>query len=308
MRSEPGALVAYLFPGQGSQAVGMGRELYEAEPIARALWEEADGLLGFRLSKLAFDGPEAELQRTQNAQPALLVASIAALRVFSARGMLEEPAYLAGHSLGEYSALVAAGSLTYPDALRLVRLRGELMAAEGDRVGGAMSAVIGLDPDTLAEVCAAEGVDVANYNSPEQSVISGPADAVARAGARAKASGARRVLALPVSGAFHSELMRPVAGAFAGQIASTPIQSPAIPVVGNVRAQPLRSVDEVRRELVEQLYSPVRWLHSLQYMAAAGVTHFVEIGTGKVLTGLVKRTLPEATGVNSDSMSLPVNG
>jgi [acyl-carrier-protein] S-malonyltransferase len=296
---------AWIFPGQGSQAVGMGRDLYASEPAARALWDEADALLGFGLSRLAFEGPELELRRTEHAQPALLVAGLVQLAVLQDRGALSPPRCLAGHSLGEYTALAAAGSLTFSDALRLVRARGELMAAEGERVGGAMSAVFGLAPEQLASLCAEEGADIANLNSPEQTVISGGAEAVARAGERAKAAGARRVTPLPVSGAFHSRLMRPAAGAFGARMAEVPVAPPTAPVIGNVHAAPLSSPEEIRRELEEQLYSPVNWVGSMRRMWELGAREYIEIGPGKVLTGLARRVLPGATASSAESLLAP---
>ncbi len=304
----PSNLTAYLFPGQGSQSVGIGRDLARTESTARLLWEEADQTLGFALSTLAFEGSADELQATENAQPALLAASIATLRVLTGRGVLDAPAFLAGHSLGEYTALVAAQSLTFADALRLVRTRGELMAAAGRRAPGAMAAVMGLAPETVAAACSAEGVDVANYNSPEQTVISGEAAAIGRAIEHIKQEGARRVVPLPVSGAFHSRLMRPLAEEFSGAVNGVAIDEPNVPVVCNVSATPLTSAEHVRRELVEQLYSPVGWVRTLEFLRDAGVGRYVEVGPGKVLTGLTKRTLPGATVASSDGLLTAVGG
>jgi len=286
----------------------MGRDLARTESVARRLWEEADQTLGFALSTLAFEGPADQLQATENAQPALLVASIATLRVLTGRGVLGAPAFLAGHSLGEYSSLVAAQSLTFADALRLVRTRGALMAAAGKCVDGAMAAVMGLVPEEVAAACAAEGVDVANYNSPEQTVISGEAAAVGRAVERIKQAGARRVVPLAVSGAFHSRLMRPLAEEFAGALKDVAIAEPKMPVVCNVSATPLTSADAVRRELVEQLYSPVSWVRTLEFLRDASVWRYVEIGPGNVLAGLAKRTLPGATVATSDGLLTAVGG
>jgi len=286
----------------------MGLELYEAEPAARAVWAEADASLAFALSSLAFHGPEDELQLTQNAQPALLAAGVAAHRVLTARGVVAPPAYLAGHSLGEYTALVAACCLRFSDAVRLVRRRGELMAEAGERSGGAMSAVIGLDADELAELCEREGVDVANYNSPDQSVISGMPDAVARAGEAARAAGARRIVPLAVSGAFHSRLMAPVAERFAEELASVEVAPPAVPVVGNVHAVPLETEAAVRAELLAQLYSPVRWVQTIEFLVARGVEHYIELGPGKVLAALVRKTAPGVVVESSDSLLVLASG
>lgn len=293
---------AYVFPGQGSQAVGMGRDLYDADPTARAVWEEADDALGLRISRLAFDGPQQELNRTENAQPALLAASVAACEVLRRRGVISPPAMAAGHSLGEYSALVAAGAISFGAAIMLVRRRGELMAAEGERTGGAMLAVIGLAAERLEAVCARIGVDVANYNSPDQTVISGPVEAVQEAGELARDAGARRVVPLAVSGAFHSRLMRPAAAAFEAALREVPLSVPTIPVIGNVDAEPLTSPEQIRTELVLQIWSPVLWTDTLHRLAAAGIGQVVEVGPGKVLSALVRRTLPGVEAIPSDEL------
>ena len=284
---------AFLFPGQGSQAVGMGKALAEAEPIARETFAEADEILGFALSRLMWEGPAEELNDTRNTQPALVVHSIAALRVLHSRLPDFQPAFMAGHSLGELSALIAAGSMPFAEGLRLTRARGEAMHAAGGGQGG-MAAILGLDIPALEAICAEarsadERVEIANDNCPGQVVLSGHKAALARAMELAKAQGARRVVPLTVSVAAHSYLMAPAQDAFNQAIAATPISAPAVPVIGNIHAQPLRTADDVRADLRAQLTHRVRWTESMRYMLNHGVTTFVEIGTGNVLTGLVKR-------------------
>jgi [acyl-carrier-protein] S-malonyltransferase len=303
-----GVGVAWVFPGQGSQAAGMGKALFEALPQVRSLYERADGILGFSISKLCFDGPAEELQQTNHAQPALLVTEIAHLIALKERNAdeLGTPLFVAGHSLGEYSALVAAGALDFGDALRLVAERGRLMQAVRS-VGGqasGMAAVLGLDDEELRSVCEEAGVDIANLNAPGQVVISGPLDALDVAGNRARERGARRIVPLQVSAAFHSRWMRPMAEEFAATIRATPFTEPKVPVVANVTAQPVQDVGEIRHLLEEQTYSPVRWVESVSYMASNGVNTFIEIGPGKVLSGLVKRIAPEAQVLASEELLL----
>jgi [acyl-carrier-protein] S-malonyltransferase len=285
-------LVALLFPGQGSQFVGMGRELAEGYPAARAVFQEADDVLGFSLSRLAWEGPEDELTLTLNAQPAILVHSIAVHRVI--RDRLPDVQFAAGHSLGELSAYVAAGTLTLADGVRTVRLRGELMYRGGQERPGTMAAILGLDDAAGERACAeaSQGDAVcvpANYNSPGQMVISGDVSAVQKAIELAKAAGAKRAMQLNVSGAFHSPLMRVATEGLVQQLNTVEMQTPSFPVVSNVTAQPVSDAEEARRLLVEQLTSPVRWSASMVTMAAAGVRECLELGPGNVLCGLLKR-------------------
>jgi len=285
-------ITAFLFPGQGSQYPGMGKELSANFAVVRHTYEEADDALGFRLSQMCFEGPEADLLLTENTQPALLATSIAFLRLLqSATG--REPAYLAGHSLGEYSALVAAGSLDFGDALRTVRSRGRFMQ-EAVPVGtGAMAAVLGVEADVVADICseAAQGVIVvpANFNCPGQIVISGHAAAVNRAIAIAKAKGIRKVLLLPVSVPSHCALMSPAGDRLSVTLEAIPVQQLAIPVVSNVEAKPYTEAERVRGLLVAQISSPVLWEMSVREMIDSGVVRFIEVGPGKVLSGLVKK-------------------
>ena len=294
---------AWIFPGQGSQAVGMGRDLYDQFPAARAVFDEADAVLGFALSRLCFEGPAETLTATENAQPALLATSVALLAGLGWRDApaadtavsRHRPACVAGHSLGEYSALVAAHALRFATALQLVRRRGELMAAANE---GTMAAIIGLDLQPLEAACAearALGpVVIANENAPGQLVISGANAAVERAGVLARAAGASRVLPLKVSAAFHSPLMAGAAEGMRGAIQQAPVQRALLPVIANVSAQPIAEPPEIRTELVEQVTAPVRWIDTIKYMAGIGVDRFIEIGPGTVLSGLVRRITPSA--------------
>lgn len=285
-------MVGLLFPGQGSQFVGMGRDLADAYPEARRTFEEADETLGFALSKLAWEGPEEELTATSVAQPAILAHSIAVFRVVEAR--LGDVSLAAGHSLGEFSAWVASGAMSFADGLRTVRLRGELMQRSGADRPGTMAALLGLEDDAVERVCAeaSEGTSVcvpANYNSPGQLVISGDVAAVERAMDLAKAAGARRAVQLNVSGAFHSPLMKVAESGLGAQLDAVNMAPPRFPVVSNVTAAAVVDAADARRLLLQQLTSAVRWTASMRTMRDAGVQQFYEIGPGSVLTGLLKR-------------------
>lgn len=301
--------VALVFPGQGSQVVGMGHDLAQVYPAARDTFAEADDCLGVAISKLCFEGPEDVLNDTYNTQPAIFTMSVAVLRALREAGYMIEPAFVAGHSLGEYGALVAAGALSFADGLRLVRERGRLMRLAGERNPGGMAAVLKLDDAVVEDVCrrASEAtgniVQIANYNSPGQIVISGHRDALDQAVQLAEAAGARRVTRLAVSIAAHSPLMTTIVDEYRQAAAATPIRPPATPVVANVTARPLADVDAIRREMVDQLTASVRWVASIEYMAAQGVTQCIEIGPKEVLTGLIPRISKEVQALACGSVS-----
>ncbi len=285
---------AFLFPGQGAQHVGMGLDYYNQVPEARAVFDQADDLLGFSLSKLCFEGPEADLVDTASQQPAIFTTSVATLVWLQSTGW-QPPAFVAGHSLGEFSALVAAGSISFATGLQLVRRRGELMKAAGKRDPGAMAAVLALDIPTVEQICreASERhgrpLQVANDNCPGQVVISGDSQALETAMDLAAAAGARKVVRLPISIAAHSQLMASSAAEFAQAVAGTPVQPAACPLIGNVSARPLTSPEEIRQELKAQLTSGVAWTASMNYLLEQGVERFVEVGPGETLLSFMKR-------------------
>lgn len=297
---------AFVFPGQGAQKVGMGKDAYESHEKARRIFEQADDALGFSLSRLIFEGPEEELKITYHTQPALLTVSIALYEVYREFGAT--PDYTAGHSLGEYAALVVSGVLSFEDAVRLVHMRGRYMEEAVPRGQGAMAAVLGADKSRLAELCRKLGdenllAEMANLNSPGQVVVSGSAEGIRAVTERAKdEAGAKRVVPLEVSGPFHSSLMKPAADKLGEQLAAVSLQKPAVPVVANVTARPVRDEETIRDLLVRQVYSPVRWEESVEWLIEDGVDTFVEIGPGKVLSGLIRKINREVNIVSLDTV------
>ena len=286
---------AFLFPGQGSQVVGMGKDLYENSSAAREVFDEVDKALGEPLTKLMFEGPVEALNQTYNCQPAIMTVSLACLAAVAetGKGAVPQPFLLAGHSLGEYTALVASGVIAIPSAVALVRERGRLMEEACEQREGAMAAILGLDADTLEEVCHKTGTQIANINSPRQIVISGEQSKVAQAMKLAKEGGARRAVALRVSGAFHSYLMGPALDGMLKALNSVELGHPATPVIANCTAKPLSASWEVKEELMEQLCGCVRWQECIEYMVNEGATCFIEFGPGKVLSSLVKQINPD---------------
>jgi [acyl-carrier-protein] S-malonyltransferase len=296
---------AFTFPGQGSQAVGMGKDLADTYQEARNVFAEVDEALGQKLSAIMFEGPDETLRLTENAQPALMAVSVAVTRVLAARGFAlgDTAAFIAGHSLGEYSALAAAGAFSLGDAARLLKLRGQAMQQAVPVGQGAMAAILGLDLETVmaaaADASDGEVCGVANDNAPGQVVISGHVGAVNRAIELLKAKGAKRALPLPVSAPFHCALMRPAADAMQEALARVEVKAPVVPVVANVLAQPISDPDDIRRSLVEQVTGMVRWTECVRWMTGEGsVTQLVELGSGKVLSGLAKRISPDTAAVS----------
>lgn len=290
---------AFIFPGQGAQAVGMGADAWHGSPAARAVFDEADRVLGVPLSRLILEGPADELVRSHNAQPAILCVSIAMLRATEEYigTAMPHPVFTAGHSVGEYAALVAAGSLSLSEGLRLVRARGELMQAACEATPSGMAALIGLTLEPARQACEGTGAQVANVNSAEQIVLGGPNDSLERAIENAKNAGARRAIPLEVAGAFHTEVMRPAQEAMANILAGSGLNTATVPVVANTTALPIESAEEVRAELGSQLCGCVYWQQSVELMAARGVDRFIEFGPGKVLAGLVRRIAPDAAAL-----------
>jgi [acyl-carrier-protein] S-malonyltransferase len=305
--------IAFVFPGQGSQTVGMGQALAGSSPAAAAVFATADAALGEPISELAWTGPADRLDLTENAQPALVATSIAILesireRLAAAGGSLGLPAFAAGHSMGQYSAMVAAGALGLADACRLVRERGRLMQASGQGRDGAMAALIGLDDTKLPELVASAGAHgtfiVANRNAPGQVVVSGERSAIEAGAELAKALGAKRAIVLPVSVAAHSPLMAEAADGLRRHLATIEFHDPRIPLVANADGRPITTADGCRTELVEHLTAGVDWVGAVEAMSAAGVTTLVEIGPGRVLTGLIKRIVPDATSIPADDPAI----
>lgn len=303
----PKKIIAFLFPGQGSQAVGMGREFFDAFPVARAVFEEADEALGFSISRLCFDGPDEELRLTENTQPAILTVSVAALRVLAERGVSCQ--FAAGHSLGEYSAHVAAGTLSFKDAVRTVRHRGRYMQEAVPAGAGAMAAILGMTAEAVSEACADAAretggvVAAANMNAPEQTVISGAAAAVELAAAKCKERGAKRAIPLKVSAPFHCALMQPAQDRLAQDLQATAFYDPKIRVVSNVDAGWVATGDATRDALVRQVTGAVRWVECERQLIAAGATHFIEVGPGKVLCGLMRPLDSSQTCLNVENVA-----
>ena len=288
----PDTKVAYVFPGQGSQSVGMGRDLYDSFDATKAVFEQADKTLGFSLSRLCFEGPEDELQQTINAQPALVTVSYACLKVaqeVSDDKGLPSPTYVAGHSLGEYTALAAASVLDFATTVHLARERGRLMYEAGLKQPGGMAAIIGLEETLLAEVCQQTDTKIANINCPGQLVISGAKENVTKATDLAKARGAFRAISLQVSGAFHTPLMQPAVDGMSEILPTLTFQDPTVPIIANTTAQPLTTGEQLKEELLSQLCNSIQWQRSIEHMIDNGVSRFIEIGPGKVLTGLIRR-------------------
>jgi [acyl-carrier-protein] S-malonyltransferase len=296
--------VAYVFPGQGSQSVGMGLDLYVHYASAKEVYDQVDEILGFPLSRLCFEGPEEDLIQTINVQVAILATSIACLKAAEevTKYALPHPTFVLGHSLGEFTALVVAGVLNLPDAVRLVRERGRLMHEAGKRKRGGMLAIMGLDLAAVENVCLSVGTTVSNVNCPGQIVVSGSQENLEKARRLAQLKGARRVIPLKVSGAFHSPLMEPALEGLKNAVSTITLNKPIMPIIGNVTNQPITSVETIKEEIISQIVHCVKWQQSVETTIAKGVTTFFEIGPGDVLTGLIKRTSPGAQTFNINTL------
>jgi [acyl-carrier-protein] S-malonyltransferase len=293
--------IAFLFPGQGSQAVGMGLDLYQNSPAAKAVFDQVDEALGLSLSRIFFEGSEDELRKTINAQPSILTVSLACLKAMEealGQDRMPKADLMAGHSLGEYTALVAADVLSITDAVRLVRERGRLMQYAADLREGSMAAIMGMEDADLEKICRETNTEISNTNTPDQTVISGEKSAVEKAMELANARGARRTVALAVAGAFHSRLMEPAQEGLAKIVNSLTFSDPSVPIVANCTSLPLNTAEEIKQELISGLCTCVRWKDSVQYMTQAGITTFYEIGPGKVLNGMIKRINTDAEITN----------
>jgi len=298
--------IAIVFPGQGSQSVGMGKELYDNYSAARSIFDEADNALGFSITDMCFNGPEEELRKTINTQPAILTMSIACYRVLQENGF--QPSIVAGHSLGEYSALVAAGALTFSDAVRLVRKRGQFMQEAVPLGEGSMAAVMGMERGEVIRICQQAQAEIGdvqavNFNCPGQIVIAGTTSAVDRAIELLKAAGAKRAISLPVSAPFHSTLMKPAAVKLASELEKISVSDAYIPVVANITGQPVQTASIIKQSLVDQAASPVLWEDCVASIVEAGATTFIEVGPGKVLTGFTKKIAKEAVTLNVEDIS-----
>ena len=302
MEKKPTPKIAYVFPGQGSQAVGMGYELLQSSQEARQVFEEADQALQFSLSRLCFEGPEHELRETIHTQPAMLTVSVAYLKATSELSGSLKPDFVAGHSIGEYTALVAANVISFSDAVCLVRERGRLMHEAGKMKPGGMAAIIGMDDVSVEEICLESGAQIANINCPGQIVVSGSSEAIARSMDLAQARGAIGVVPLEVSGAFHTPFMQPAVEGMAQAISQINFSPPSVPIVANSTAKPITTIDEVKGELLQQLCQSVKWQASVEYMEEAGVSTFIEVGPGIVLTKLIRRIAKKAQVLNMSDL------
>ena len=290
--------VAFIFPGQGAQYVGMGKDFYEAFAESRAVIDQAHEILGNGLRDVMFNGPEEKLKETAFAQPAIFAMSIAALEALRIKYPDLKPVFTAGLSLGEYPALTASGALSLENTIRLIQRRGAFMQEAAVAKRGAMAAVIGMDPETIRAVCDENGAEVANFNAPDQTVITGESSAVEAACARLTEAGAKRVIPLAVAGAFHSSLMQPAADQFQNVLAGVEFTRPVVPLIGNVHACPCSAPDEIRTELAEQIVSSVQWVKTVEFMVSQGVNTFIEIGPGRILKGLIRKINRELTVKN----------